>query len=811
MAQNRAHGRARRGRRKFLAALAIACSLGGCSLYAPLPAPSSLDDRLDAFPTVGLPLDAPVIVRWNDHQIPYIEAQSDADGAFVLGLVHAHLRLGQMEVARRVAKGRIGEMAGPFFTDIDRSLRALGFGRAAPAIVAAWPTETRRWVSRFVAGINHYQSRMREAPHEYRVFALAREPWTAEDVVTLGRLAGTDVTWLTWMALLPFRDDPDWPRIWRQALELGGLSPPSFALPPEFRLARDDSESDDPRLSLAAEKREAVEHATRLAGILENFARSGSNSAAVSGARSATGGALIANDPHLGLMVPNLWLLAGLRSPSFHAVGAMAPGLPVFAFGRNRDIAWGGTNLRAANSDLFDASGIAADEIKIETHAIGRRFWFDIEAENRVTSLGPVISDTPMVPKSSRSPFALSWVGYLATDELTAMMGVNRAANWPEFRAALAPFGVPAQNFVYADIGGNIGQATATRLPRRPATPPADIVQNPAERAADWRRMLGPSELPATLNPDAGFLASANNRPAAFAVPIGYFFAPGDRMERMAELLGGTAKIGPEDMKRLQQDVRSSSARATRDAVLARARAVSGKSAETAALLREWPGDYDVDSRAALAFESLFAALAPAVFRATGRAREFAWLGQSSFARAAFLRALDELDDDALAPLLGHAFAAAGEALARHGTWGQVHRLQLNHPLADLPFGGAPYRFLDVPSGGSNETLMKAAHGLKVESGRVRYGSQARHVSDLSHPDANWFVLLGGQDGWFNSSTFLDQVPLWREGRYIRLPLEPETVAREFSRELVLEPPPRSADLGKAPDGGGGNQRGVEP
>lgn len=260
-----------RGRRKFLAALALACSLGGCSLYAPLPAPSSLDDRLDVFPTVGLPLDARVIVRWNDHQIPYIEAQSDADGAFVLGLVHAHLRLGQMEVARRVAKGRISEMAGPFFTDIDRSLRALGFGRASPAIVAAWPAETRRWVSRFVDGINHYQSRMRETPHEYRVFALVREPWAVEDVVTLGRLAGTDVTWLTWMALLPFRDDPDWPRIWRQALELGGLSPPSFALPPEFRLAWDDSESDEPRPPLAAEKREAVEHAARLAKTLAGF------------------------------------------------------------------------------------------------------------------------------------------------------------------------------------------------------------------------------------------------------------------------------------------------------------------------------------------------------------------------------------------------------------------------------------------------------------------------------------------------------------------------------------------------------------
>lgn len=769
----------KRTARLALAALGLAASLGGCALYAPLPAPTTLDDRLNAFPTEGLPLDGRVVVRWNAHQIPHIEAESDADAAFVLGLVHAHLRLGQMEVARRVAQGRIGEMAGPFFTDIDHSLRTLGFGRAALAVAASWPPETKTWVRRFVDGINHYQARMEEEPHEYRVFALAREPWTAEDVVTLGRLAGTDVTWLTWMSLLPFRDAPEWPRIWREALEMGGLSPPSFEAPPGSGVAGDGR----------------LDAARRLAAILETYARSGSNSAAVAGARSTTGGALIANDPHLGLMVPNLWLLAGLKSPSFNLVGAMAPGLPVFAFGRNRDIAWGGTNLRAATSDLFEIATLPADEVRRETHVLKRRFWFDAEVETRVTPLGPVVSDAPAVPRTGRGPFALAWVGHQITDEITAMLRVNRAADWPGFRAALAPFALPGQNFVYADVGGNIGQATATRLPRRPDGAPADIVLDPRERAPDWRRMLGPGELPAALNPDAGFVASANNRPAPFPVPIGYFFAPGDRVQRMAELLGGGARVAPGDLMALQRDVRSPSARMVRDAILARMTAapVVPDAAAAHAALAAWDGAYTEDSPGALAFEAAFAELAPRVFRATGREKEMAWLSQTSFARQAFARALGEVDDAALAPMIAAALARAEVTLKRHGTWGAVHRLQLNHQLADLPLGGAAYRFVDLPSGGSNETLMKAAHGLKSEPGRVRYGAQARHVSDMSHPDANWFVLLGGQDGWFNSSTFLDQVPLWREGRYVRLPLEPETVAREFPRALVLEARPRAA------------------
>jgi penicillin amidase len=263
----------------------------------------------------------------------------------------------------------------------------------------------------------------------------------------------------------------------------------------------------------------------------------------------------------------------------------------------------------------------------------------------------------------------------------------------------------------------------------------------------------------------------------------------------MAELLGGNDRVTPEALMALQRDVRSPSARTARDAILARVREAAGTAWNARAILAAWDGAYTEDSRGALAFEAVFAELAPRVFRATGRQKEMAWLSQTSFARQAFLRALAEVDDRTLAPMLTAAFARADDTLKRHGAWGDIHRLQLNHQLAELPLGGAPYRFVDLPSGGSNETLMKAAHGLKSEPGRVRYGAQARHVSDMSDPDANWFVLLGGQDGWFNSSTFLDQVPLWREGRYVRMPLEAETVLREFPHAIVLEGRPRTASL----------------
>jgi penicillin amidase len=104
-----------------------------------------------------------------------------------------------------------------------------------------------------------------------------------------------------------------------------------------------------------------------------------------------------------------------------------------------------------------------------------------------------------------------------------------------------------------------------------------------------------------------------------------------------------------------------------------------------------------------------------------------------------------------------------------------MHRLRLRHHLGAIPLLGARFRFVDAPSPGSNNTLNKTGHGPARGRHAVSYGASARFVTDLADDDANLVVLLGGQDGWLGSSTFLDHVPLWQAGQYIRLPLRPET------------------------------------
>jgi len=745
----------------------ISSLLVGCAVLSPLPKKTDTGQRLAMFPTEGLPLKAPVTIHWDKHQIPFIEAQNDADLAFTLGLVHAHLRLGQMELMRRIAAGRISEMAGPLTTEVDHSLRILNYAAAAEASEKAMPAETKAWVTAFVAGINHYQKTAKTLPAEYRILGLEREPWTVRDVLTVGRLASTDVNWLVWFSTLKLRKRKDWPQLWARLVKSGGDSMASFR-PTGKQAALDE--------------------------ILRGMSRSGSNSLAVAGSRTKSGAALMANDPHLGLMLPNLWLIAGIKSPSMHAVGLMVPGIPFVALGRNARIAWGGTNMRAASSDLYDASKFKPGEIVQRTETIRVRWWRSERVTVRTTPVGPIITDAPLVDGGGSTPLALRWVGHDASDEVTAFLKVQRAGNWQQFRAAFKTFAVSAQNMLYADVDGNIGQLMAIRLPVRRAKTPRDIVLDPTNPRDAWHGFLGVLDLPSSFNPKAGFLASANNKPAAAAVPIGYFFSTDDRVLRMAALMKGRGKIDIAALKDVQRDVYLISAVRLRDLIAAKVDALGiakGLAPAEVKLLkqfRDWDGHYRTGSRGAVAFELVHHYLAGALRKRLYEPEVARVLGGQSRNKALLAQDIERVEAKGLTADLKAALTAAAARFDTYKDWGAFHRLVVNHPLARLPVIGGRYRFVDAPAEGSNDTLWKTAHSTTDERHPARFGSNARHISDLSDPDANWFTLLGGQDGWFNSANFTDQVPLWLSGGYVKVPFRIETVRKDFKLKTRLAP-----------------------
>ena len=740
----------------------VVAAATSCAVFTSLPEPTTLDQRLAMFPTKGLPLQGPVTVWWNEHQVPYIEATTDRDAAFALGLAHAHLRLGQMEVMRRVSQARISEVAGPIpqVQDIEHALRILDLGRTSKTVYASMPAETKAWLDAFVEGVNHYQKTMTEEPHEYALLGLEREPWHSEEILTIGRLASVDVSWFVWFRVMTLRDREDWPQLWQALLEEGTMSAPSFASNQNAGLKE-------------------------FARLLSTMSRNGSNSIAVGAAKTGTGAAMIANDPHLGISLPNLWVLAGVKSPSYNMVGFMVPGVPFVAVGRNESIAWGGTNMRSAGSDLFDVSSLPKEQITERTVTARTRWWFDSDLTVRDTPYGPVLSDAEILPARDGEVLALKWIGHRPSDEITAMLKVNRARDWDEFRTALEGFSISPQNFLFADVKGNIGQLTATHLPKRSKDLPADLVR-PLSDAKAWDEIVTSRDLPSSYNPADGFLASANNRGAEAEVPVGYFFSADDRVTRLQQLLGGMAKVTADDLKRVQMDTFSASSAQMRDAFVSRVRidtlSLTPDQKQALEAIAAWDARYDRASAGAVAFEAAMAKFLPASFPA----HEITAFDAAGSAYAKFAPGVAALEKGPFAKAALEALTSSVEARAKYAAWGDMHRMIVQAQFASIPVIGGRYVFDDVPAAGSSETILKTDHDISAERHPTRYGAQARHVSDLADPDANWFVMLGGNDGWYNSSTFRDQVEAFQNGRSFQVPLKIETVRATFKNKHTL-------------------------
>ncbi len=693
---------------------------------------SRLAQRLASLPATA-PTVAPISIHWTDHQVPFIEAASEPDLAVGLGIVHAHLRLGQMEILRRVAQGRIAEMIGPLGIELDRTIRLMDVSRAVPATEAGLPDDVRAWAGGFVRGVNHLLAGA-ELPEEMRLLGIGREPWTMRDLLVNARLAAADITWFVYARLLREREKlprDQWRALWPRLLASGMPNPEAAPL-----------------------------------GVL---ARAGSNAAAVAGWRSASGAALLAADPHLSVALPNVWVMAGMSCPTINATGLMPTGFPIVAIGRNRSLAWAGTSLHAAATDLFDVSDLPIGERAaiIRVRGGGTRTVI-----LRESPLGPVVSDGLLYRHPT--PLALRWVGHLPSDELGAMLAVLRAQTPAAFAAAMEGFAVPGQNMVYATADGRIGHVLALRAPRH-ATIPDDLVR-PASDATAWQALVPTSDFPARHDPASGVVASGNDEPPHSGVLPGYFYSPPDRMRRLRQLLEGDAKVDLAAMAATQVDARGQ--RDVLDALLARLPPHPMRD-----VLARWDGGYDLGSRGAVVFEAMLAEL---VRRLPDQARllplSAVWIGRGLIVDDALA-----MDDEALRPILRDSMDRAARMLRRHRTWGAMHRMRLRHYLGAVPVLGWRYRYGEYASPGGNDTLNKTGHGPVHGRHAVSYGASARFVTDMADPDASRAVLLGGQDGWVGSDTFADQVALWRRGEYLDLPLRPET-ARQWPHHTVLQP-----------------------
>jgi penicillin amidase len=741
-------------------------------------------------------LEGPVEMVRDRHGIPYIYASTDHDAFFGLGYAHAQDRLWQMEMQRRIGAGRLSEIFGEDTLETDQFLRTVGFYRAAEAAWPALAPEVQSALQAYADGVNAYVASGAALPPEFTILGLTPEPWRPADSLVwakmmawnLGESYGDDLIHADLLAIL----GPE------RSTQLAYTYPEDapVILPPDAMTA-------------LLEAQKTLRERTGLGG-----KHVGSNNWVVAGTRTASGLPLLANDPHLGAQIPSIWYLAGMQGDRLHAVGATLPGLPSVVIGHNERIAWGVTNLgpdvqdlyieriNPANPNQYDVNGswqdmqVIAEEIKVK----GREE--PVEWAARATRHGPLISD---VTSQRGQALALRWPALDPGDtSISAFLGIDYSGNWQDFRDALSLYVAPSQNFVYADVDGNIGYYGPGRIPIRARGDGSVPVPGWNDDYA-WTGWIPFADLPNAYNPSNGYVVTANNRvtPDEYPYFITNTWAPPYRAERITELLTAGQRLTPDDYARIQSDQRSAQARELLPLLLA---VQTQTAAETQALniLREWDGTVSPDAAAPAIYEAWYMHLYAALLGDDlgGELGKFFTETDDPVLLKRILSGEDAVwCDDVLTPgtetCSETALVALQDALQelekRLGNdmgkwrWGDLHRTVFPHnPLSQVGFL-RPLFERSVVTGGDDFTVNPSPYKLDAPFDS-NWVPSYREIIDLADLGNSRFMHTTGQSGNFLSKHYDDLIPLWRGVQYVPMYWDRAQVTANAEGTLRLQP-----------------------
>jgi penicillin amidase len=732
-------------------------------------------------------LAAPVEILRDRHGIPHIFASSEADAQFALGFVHAQDRLWQLEMNRRIAAGRVAEIAGPAALDTDRFLRTLGVRRVAQANVRHLDSDTRRILSAYAAGVNAFLDMNPVLPPEFWIVRATPEPWSEVDSAAWGKMMAWDLggNWRNELLRLQLARRMPTAAIGEFLPPYPGDAPPAL---PDLR-----------ELYGVMEKPPAqVSHT----GASDAIAGA-SNSWVVSGARSASGKPLLANDPHLGLSAPNIWYFAHLHAPGLDAIGATLPGLPGIVLGRNERIAWSATNTEPDVQDLY-LERLDAGALSMRQETIKVKGAEDVPITVRASRHGPVISDVVQSALDAMPrgyALALAWTA-LAEDDtsLAAFLALGRAGTWNEFVEATRGLHVPQQNLSYADVDGNIGFIAPGRIPlRKPENGLRGRAPAPGWDARyDWAGFIPFEELPRSFNPKEGAIVTANHRvvPKDYPHHITYEWDLPYRAQRIESLLNEVKKHDAASFRRMQMDAVSLGARDILPAMLA-----IPTHPETVAKLAAWDGTMAADRSEPLIFEAWWRELARALYAdELGPAFAGRWRPRADFMKKALEEKSAWCDDvrtpraetcgELLSASLEKALAEVRRRYGENAVWGSAHEARLRH----RPFSGVAGlgRLFDihVPSAGGAYTINRGAMDWSDEAEPFsnRHASSLRAIYDLADPQASLFIMPGGQSGNPLSAHYQDFTLPWARGEYVPMITERKRLESLGVERLVLKP-----------------------
>jgi penicillin G amidase len=805
--------------------------------------------------TLALPgLAHPVAVTFTRHGVPSIRAASQDDAFLALGYLHASFRLTEMDLERRLGEGRVAELAGPSGLASDKFELRLGLLRTAQQEWAAMPRSSPAALAllAYSRGVNDYLAQVRADGHWPAIFGLTGvypRDWTPTDSLVLQGILTQELDFTTtpldyallerslgpahtmaWFPVLPPHGVPQSPYD-PGPYRYRGIDPiaaqasaasvtatvqsattaapgPATAQPtaataapgpataqPAATTAEGPATATGSAAGAAIAAGSVLHQITQLpAGLVHRYPDS--NAWAANG-RAVAGAAMLAGDPHLPQTLPPAWYQAALSAPGLAVTGVTVPGLPGVLTGHNAHIAWSLTDVQN-QATLFYTEQTSPSRrgqyfwrgawrpMRQVHYTIPVRGGAAVPLTVDLTVHGPVLTKAGLTT-------AVDWMGNIPSPDLAVLLAIDKAADFTQFRAALAAWRAPSQNFVYADDRGNIGAISAGYYPLvRHGDPWLPL---PGTGADDVAGVIPYRAVPQVYDPPGHVVATANQRPAGPSYPYylgttADFFDPGYRAGQIYALLHGRSRMAPAAFAAIQLNVTDGLALRIVPRLLAalHRQHLSATQQAAAGLLRGWDGSMTVSSAAAALWWTFWDDYLGAVFGPWWRAgkvpvrKDHAGLAVSAqqFSLDQVLEAWTVSDphNAAFTPpgsphrtatdVMRTAFAAAVAHLAvRLGpssawAWGRLHTRQFPSITQAPGLGYGPRA-----SGGDAWTIDAADGGLESHAGP----SWRMIVDWTGHGSATAEgVYPGGQSENPASPWYTDQMAGWWDGRYLPMP-----------------------------------------
>lgn len=719
---------------------------------------------------------------WLDSRlVPHILAQNDHDAYYVQGYVTAMFRLWQMEMQVRAAGGRVSEVIGERGLQYDRLQRRKGMVTAAAHSLAAAEADsaTRIILDAYTAGINAYIRSLsyRDFPVEYKLLDYAPEEWTNLKTFLLLKYMSDELSGYTddlenTNALTVFPRQqfaqlfPDFPDSLYPIIPAGTpFYKPSVKVQP---LPGGLADHIDDGVNFKADKPDRD---------------NGSNNWVVSGKKTASGAPILCNDPHLGLNLPSLWFEIQMQTPKMNVYGASLPGAPGVIIGFNNFIAWGVTNAQRDVKDYYamrfrdrskqqywyDGAWKEATRRPEKITVRGSDPFFDTVA---YTVFGPVTYDPDFPDTVTRSRYlSVHWAAADSSNELMTFYLLNRARNYDDYKKALSYYQCPAQNFVYADVAGNIAIWQQGKFPARRSKDFGKFILPGDSSIYRWQQFIPAIENPQALDPDRNYLYSANQNPTDSTYPYYYFghFIQ-FRARTIDRALASKNDFTADDMMKLQNSYF--------DAFAAEALPFMLKHLDTAALdpgrrryldsLQRWNYDESPESINPVLFnlwwDSLYANIWNDDFK---RSVPLPWPTDNTtiewLLRDTAMPYVDNRNTPQTETLPAQnrdAFVKATEAVRKADTgsglqWGDYRGTDIMH-LTKIPAF-------------SREHLFTGGTGYTVNAIKKDHGPSWRMIVQLSDPVQAYGVYPGGQSGNPGSRYYDNFIDDWLKGKYYPL------------------------------------------